>query len=238
MAASVRPETAVGAPAAPPRPPARATRHGELSLVREGLTTLLVHDLKTPLAAISMNLDFVLAELPSETLPSTMRAAIEDCRAANIRAIRILSDMADAVRLQSGERRANIGDVDVQTLLTGIARRAAPEAAARGVRLVWAADAQVVRGDEDLLGRALERLLERALRHARIGATIDLTLREATLVIRVRSATPDEGAVAPPESATRGLAMHFADTAMRAQGGAVWTESDSEGSLLFCVSLP
>jgi signal transduction histidine kinase len=238
MAASVRPDTAVGTAASPGRAPVRATRIGELSLVREGLTTLLVHDLKTPLAAISMNLDFVLAELPPEVLPAPMRAAIEDCRAANVRAIRILSDMADAVRLQSGERRANLGDVDVQSLLTGIARRAAPEAAARGVRLVWAADAQIVRGDEDLLGRAMERLLERALRHARIGGTIDITLREATLVIRVRSAAPEDGASAPPESATRGLAMHFADAAMRAQGGAVWTESDSEGALLFCISLP
>jgi signal transduction histidine kinase len=234
MAASVRPEAANGAPAMP----SKAKRIGELSLVREGLTTLLVHDLKTPLAAISMNLDFVLAELPPDALPATMRAAIEDCRSANVRAIRILSDMADAVRLQSGERRASLGDVDVPALLTSIARRAASEAAARGVRLVWAADAQTVRGDEELLGRALDRLLERALRHARAGASIDMTLREGTIIVRVRGCGAGEAGASPPESATRGLAMHFADTAMRAQGGAAWTESDAEGSLLFCVSLP
>ena len=35
--------------------------------------------------------------------------------------------------------------------------------AARGLRLVWSADVQVARGDEDLLGRALERLLERGV---------------------------------------------------------------------------
>jgi signal transduction histidine kinase len=218
--------------------PLRAKRIGELSLVRDGLATLLAHDLKTPLAAISMNLDFVLAELPSDSLPSTLRAALEDCRAANIRAIRILSDMADAVRLQSGDRRATIADVDVQMLLTTAARRAAPEASARGVRLVWSADAKVARGDEDLLSRALERLLERALRHARVGGMLELSLREGTIIIRVRSAIPDEGASAPPESALRGLAMHFADAAMRAQGGAVWTEGEADGSLLFCMSLP
>jgi signal transduction histidine kinase len=234
MAASVRPQLTGGAPPMP----SRAKRIGELSLVRDGLATLLAHDLKTPLAAISMNLDFVLAELPPDVLPSTLRAALEDCRAANVRAIRILSDMADAVRLQSGERRANISDVDVQALLTATARRAAPEAAARGLRLVWSADAQVARADGDLLERALERLLERALRHARVGGTIDLTLREGTIVIRVRPTTPDDGAATLPESAQRGLAMHFADTAMRAQGGAVWTEADAEGSLLFCMSLP
>lgn len=234
MVASVRPQLTDGAPAMPPR----AKRIGELSLVRDGLATLLAHDLKTPLAAISMNLDFVLAELPADTLPSTLRAALDDCRAANFRAIHILSDMADAVRLQSGERRPSIADVDVQMVLTVAARNAASEAAARGVRLVWSADAQVARADEDLLGRALERLLERALRHARAGGTIELTLREGTIVIRVRSALSDEGGVTPPESAVRGLAMHFVDAAMHAQGGAVWIEGDADGSLLFCMSLP
>lgn len=233
MAASVRPDRNRGVVPAAPRP----KRIGELSFVRDGLATLLAHDLKTPLAAISMNLDFVLSELPFDALPSTMRAALDDCRAANFRAIRILNDMADAVRLQSGERRANMVDVDMHALLTAIARRAAPEAAARNVRLVWSADVQVVRGDEDLLGRVLERLLERALRHARVGGTIDVTLREGSIVIRIEAAAADELTVGAPESAIRGLAMHFADAAMRAQGGAVWAEGDADGALLFCVSL-
>jgi signal transduction histidine kinase len=232
MAASVNPQHVS-------RVPPRPMRGGELSIVRDGLATLLAHDLKTPLAAISMNLDFVLAELPGEAIPASMRAALDDCRAANARAIRILSDMADAARLQSGERRVNFGDVDVQTLLTAAVRRAAPEAAARGVRLLWSADAEVVRADEDLLGRAVERLLERALRHARVNGTIEITLREATILIRVRSTTPEEVRVtSSPEHAVRGLAMHFAESAMRAQGGAVWTEEDADGSLLFCLGLP
>ncbi|MBV9947063.1 MAG: HAMP domain-containing histidine kinase [Myxococcales bacterium] len=233
----MRPQPVERAPVPPV--PARSKRVGDLSLVREGLAALLAHDLKTPLAAISMNLDFVLAELPAEAMPTAMRAALDDCRAANARAIRILSDMADAVRLQAGERRPLPTEVDVQTMLTAVARRAAPEASARGVRLAWSADAAHVRADEDLLERAVERLLERALRHARVGATIELVLREDTITIRVRSIGDHEDARGtPPESATKGLAMHFADAAMRAQGGAVWTEEESDGSLLFCIGLP
>jgi signal transduction histidine kinase len=234
MAASVRPDRKRGGVPVAVRP----KRIGELSFVRDGLATLLAHDLKTPLAAISMNLDFVLSELPSDAFPAGMRAALEDCRSANVRAIRILNDMADAVRLQSGERRASLADIDVHALLTAVARRAAPEAASRTVRLVWSADAEVVRGDADLLERVLERLLERALRHARVGGLVDLALRDGTVVIRVESAASDDLTSGAPESATRGLAMHFADAAMRAQGGAVWTEGDAEGALLFCVSPP
>jgi signal transduction histidine kinase len=233
MVASVRPQSI----ASTPRVPHKAKRIGELSAVREGLASLLAHDLKTPLAAISMNLDFVLAELPAEALSGTLRAALEDCRAANTRAIRILSDMADAARLQSGARQANIADIDVQSLLTAAARRVAPEAAARSLRLVWSADVKVVRADEELLARALDRLLERALRHGRAGGTVEISLREGVIAIRVQSAIPEDGGT-PPDSAVRGLAMHFADAAMRAQGGAVWTEGEAGGTLLFCLSLP
>jgi signal transduction histidine kinase len=235
MVASARPPQLTHAR---PPVPIRAKRIGEVSRVSDGLTALLAHDLKTPLAAISMNLDFVMAELPSAALPDTVRAALDDCRAANARAIRILTDMADAVRLQSGEQRSSITDVNIQELITAVARRAGSEAAARGVRLVWSADAQIVRGDEDLLGRALERLLERALRHTRLGGTIDIALDESTIVIRVLGAASDEACASLAESAIHGLAMHFADVAMRAQGGAVWTEGDVDGSLLFCMRLP
>ena len=162
MAASFRPTAAKG----PPAP--RMMRSGELCAVRDDIAGLLAHDLKTPLAAISMNLDFVLDELGRQA-SGAMRSALEDCRVANARAIRIVGDMVDAARLASGEHKVTLVEVDASALLGGLVRAAAPEAAARGVRMVWHTDDDVVRGDADLLPRALERLLERALRHARHG---------------------------------------------------------------------
>jgi signal transduction histidine kinase len=216
---------------------ARQGSSGELSTIRDDVAGLLAHDLKTPLAAISMNLDFVLDELGNEA-SGAMRAALEDCRAANARAIRIVSDMADAVRLVSGERRVTLTDVDSSSLLGGLVRGAAPEAAARGVRMVWHADTDTVRADADLLSRALERLLERALRHARSCGAIEIVLRSSTVTIRVRPAPADKIERSQPESAMRALGTYFAEAALRAQGGAVWTESEADGSLVFIAALP
>jgi signal transduction histidine kinase len=229
MAASGKPEIPNGVRARP-------TRSGELKAVRDDIAGLLAHDLKTPLAAISMNLDFVLDELGKQA-SGPMRSALEDCRAANARAIRIVSDMADAARLAAGERRVALTDVDVSELLGGLVRAAAPEAAARSVRMIWHADSELVRADADLLSRALERLLERALRHARAGGSVDITLRNATVTIRVRPAPGDETEPPPAEAAMRALGAYFAEAALRAQGGAVWTEVDADGSLLFCAAL-
>jgi signal transduction histidine kinase len=210
---------------------------GELSALRDNVAGLLAHDLKTPLAAISMNLDFVLDELGKEA-SGTLRGALEDCRTANSRAIRIVTDMADAVRLTSGERKVALADVDASSLLGGLVRAAAPEAASRGVRMVWHADADDVRAESELLSRALERLLERALRHARTGGAIEINLRSATVTIRVRPPSGDKADRSAPESAMRALGTYFAEAALRAQGGAVWTETESDGSLVFFAALP
>jgi hypothetical protein len=103
--------------------------------------------------------------------------------------------------------------------------------------MVWHADSEMVRADADLFSRALDRLLERALRHARTGGAVEITLRSATVTIRVRSGAGDDLEPTPPEAAMRALGTYFAEAALRAQGGAVWTETDADGSLLFLAAL-
>ena len=210
------------------------TRSGQLDLLREDAAELLAHDLRTPLAAIAMNVDFALSELEPGVSPS-VRGALEDCSRSTRTAMTLVADMVDAMQLASGELRPHLDAVDVQTLIAAAARAVAPEAAARSVRLVWSAEPSIVRADAGLLQRALHRVLERALRHARGGGSIDVTLRDGSVVVRVRSADATPVAI---EAGIRALATHFADAVLRAHGGAMWIESDNEGALLFCVALP
>lgn len=226
MVASIKPESVSGGPA-----PGRKTyQSGELHIVRDDLAGLVAHDLRTPLAAISMNLDFVLGELPPEA-SDAVRAAIEDCRGASARAVRIVSDMADAVQLAAGERRPTLGEVDAGAVVAGAVERAAPEVSARGVLLTWRAEPGAVLADVYLFTRALERVLERALWHARGGGKVDLEFQGGSVTAKV-APVPPGGA----ESA-RSLATHFAQAAMRAQGGALFIEADDQ-FLVFRMTLP
>lgn len=213
--------------------PQGATSSGQLQLLREDVAELLAHDLRTPLAAIAMNVDFALSEL--EDPPPSVRGALEDCSRSSQTAMTLVSDMVDAIQLASGELRPQLDDVDVQTLIASAARAVAPEAASRSVRLVWSAEPAVIRADAGLLVRALQRVLERALRHARGGGSTDVTVRDGSFVVRVRSA---DAMPVVAEAGIHALATHFADAVLRAHGGAVWIESDSEGALLFFVALP
>ncbi len=215
------------ASAAPPADQTVSPR-GDLPVVHDDLAELLAHDLKTPLAAISMNLDFALSELKSDA-SQVVREALADCREANARAVRIVSDMADAVRLVAGDRRPTLTEVDAAQVIAAAVETMTSDAAGRGVRVHWTAPRQLVQ----LLTRALERTLERALRHARAGATIEITLRARSIAIRL-----DTVSLSGEEPPARGLAWYFAEAAMRAQGGTLWTEMDADGVLTFRLSLP
>src|SRR5260370_20597693 len=143
MGASTRPGLLSGESVLRPKTLRPGERGSERRLVRDDLSGLLAHDLKTPLAAISMNLSFVLTELKGE-LPDVMRSALEDCREANARAIRIVSDMADGGRRAAGDQRPTLTEVPAAQVVETAAQRAGAEAAGRGVRVQWVVGQTVI----------------------------------------------------------------------------------------------
>lgn len=229
MGASVKPGVLK---AAPPSSRSKVLRSsGHHAVVREDLTGLLAHDLKTPLAAIAMNLDYVLSEFDANGADA-LRAALEDCRNANARAIRIVSDMADVARLAIGDYRPTLCDFCPAGVIDRVVRGATGEAATREVRLVWSSDDESVTAEPELLARALDRLVERALRYARAGSELSIEHRAQTLIVRAQTATPYRG-----ESPARALATHFAEAAIDALGGTLDTETDGDRELVYRITL-
>jgi len=210
----------------------RKTRSGELHIVRDDIAGLLAHDLRTPLAAISMNLDFVLGELHGDEAES-VRGALEDCRQANLHAVRLISDMTDALQLATGERKPDFSEVDGAEIVAEVVRRIAADAAARDIEILWSAQGSSFRADADLLTRAIERIVQRAMWHTSCGGRVDIVLESGSVVVRVEGPAPGES-----EVPSRSLATHFAEAALRAQGGAMWTEKDIDGSRVYKVKLP
>lgn len=208
-------------------PRAKALRPGEPK-GQEALSSLLAHDLKSPLAAISMNLEYALSELGGAEYGS-IRAALEDCRAANAHAVRIVSDMADAVRLASGERRPSLRDVVASKVIESAVARASVDAAVRGVRIAWTSSDDLLRADPNLLASALERLVQRAVRHATGTCSVD---HKAGAIV-IRTETVSEGG----EPSGNALAFVFVEAAIHAQGGSFGVEMAS-GALVYRVSLP
>lgn len=222
---STRPENFTGGQGQP-----RTTRSGVQNAVRDDIAGLLAHDVRTPLAAIAMNIDFILGELEGEA--ESIRAALKDCRDANVRAVRLVADMADSLALASGERRPTLAELNGAVIIAEVVHRVAADAAARDVQIVWTAEADIFRADSDLLTRALERIVQRALWHTRCGGRVHIVLQAGSVTVSV------ERALVGGAEPARSLATHFAEAAILAQGGTMWTETDADGALFYKVQLP
>ena len=198
----------------------------------EGVYRLLAHDLKTSLASIAMNLDFAMAELPSSG-GTAVAPALEDCREANARAIRIVSDMADAARFATGDYRPRLVEVCLGRLVEKAVAEATSEANVRAIDITATTDQTRVLADAELLSRVIDRLLERALRQARAGTRLDVQQKHRSLAIRAIS-----GAASAAELTAPSLALYFAEVAMEALGGAAWVEAPEAEMLVCRLRLP
>jgi signal transduction histidine kinase len=111
------------------------------------------------------------------------------------------------------------------------------------------------RGDQDLLRRILENLVENAIRHAPPNTEVQLSCATAGEGVELR--VTDAGAGIAPEMrekiferfvqvdngdrivsrAGRGLGLTFCKLAVEAHGGRIWVQ-DADPGAAFCVRLP
>ncbi len=220
---------------------------------REMLAQLLVHDLRNPLTAIMANLDQLEEELPKGELATTVESAIS----ASLRLRSMIANLLDITRLQTGTMPLDRQRRDAAELLTRVARDANIVAQARGVSLVVEATTDDLTGDydEDVLRRALDNLVDNAIRYAPRGSAVTVrgTRRGGTIVLAVA----DEGPGVPAELRDRvfdahvramplddatshnvGLGLTFVRMAARAHGGSAALQEQAAGGSVFELTIP
>lgn len=144
------------------------------------------HELRTPLAAMRLELD--LASKPGRS-PESLRQAFDSVGEEVDRLARIaehLLQFDEASRSRPGE------EVDLVGLFEQRLQRALPLLESRGVALQRAAGpaSVVLRGDADALGRAIDNLLSNAARHAAGVVRSGVTLRDGRVLLSIEDDGP------------------------------------------------
>lgn len=225
-------------------------RNSELQMKRT-LAQTLVHDLKSPLAAILGNLD--LLELRGA---DDLRYLVQRSKQGAALMLKMILNLLDVEGLEEGRLVPSVERVDA----TGLARATLTEAEAgagqKGVRLDLAAAGAVwVEADPVLLRRVLDNLLANALAHSPRGGRVEVSVRLREEGVEL--AVSDEGPGVAEEhrdrvfdkyqqadlrksgqSANRGLGLTFCRLAVEAHGGTIWIESAPGGGACFRLLLP
>ncbi len=218
------------------------------------VTPALVHDLKGPLSAITMNVDFALDQLPNDSAHEAVRSALIDCQQAGGRLFRMIANLLDVSRSEAGLLRPRLGPVSAPAMLQTIADGYALEVAMRRVQLEVIVDAgsTSLESDADLLGRVVQNLVENALRYTRPKGHIRLSTCATTTHCEVRVSNdgpPVLDSVRPRlfkrsvpadthQGGNRGLGLYFCKLAIDALGGTIALETEPGFNVSFVIRLP
>ena len=144
-----------------------------LETIRRDFVANVSHELKTPLTAVSGYAETLLDDgIPAEQ----RRRFVETIYDNATRMQRIVDDLLDLSRIESGGWRPNVTRVDVAGVVHDVFTAIQPAASAKGLALVaeLAPDATHVRADPTAFRQILTNLVENAVRYTREGS---VTLR-------------------------------------------------------------
>jgi PAS domain S-box-containing protein len=223
----------------------------KLQELRDNLTHMIIHDLRSPLSGIIGFLDLfqrrVSAKLDEKELSyiGTAFKAAEDLN-------EMITSLLDTNRLESGEMPVNLDEHDVLEIVREAMPPLAASAGAREIVTAFIEGRHVALCDADLVRRTVFNLLTNALKFTPAKGRI--TVRVWSHQDFVEVSVTDTGPGIPAEhhekifekfgqvgSATRhstGLGLTFCKLAVEAQGGTIRVESAPGEGSTFSFTLP
>jgi two-component system, OmpR family, sensor kinase len=206
---------------------------------------LAAHELRTPLAAVQLQLELLSDRLEGENADIAGAALFSTQRVA-----RIVEQLLAVSRLDAGHERLP-GPVDLADVVLDVADEL--ECLTRGHRLITCVDEATVIGVRDDLHRLVLNLVDNALSHTPPGTVIEVIVRAgrgvATVVVQDNGPGIPEGLsgcvferfVRGPADGSEGsgLGLSIVREVARAHGGKVALERPPHGSgTRFVVRLP
>jgi len=172
------------------------------------------HELRTPVSVILSQSELALAR-PRSTEEYT--AALETCLRGARRMRRMVDDLLDLARADSGRLNLKLGAVDLAQVVRSALQLLEPLAAEAQVRLGAHLPPAVMPGDASRLGQVISNLVTNAIQYNRPGGEVFITLlvrHEESVVLQ--SPTPASGI--PAEHQARLFERFYRVDGARTQG--------------------
>jgi two-component system, NtrC family, sensor histidine kinase KinB len=226
----------------------------ELDTLREDLTSMIYHDLRSPLANIVSSLD-VVADMVPEEGRETVLSILKIAENSTNRIQRLVSSLLDVSRLESGQPVADQTSVDALALITASIEDMEPVAKGRQQTIIrdLPTELPAIWVDEDMARRVLINLMENSSKFTPTGGKLEVGARHegdwAHIWIK------DNGPGIPPEEQEHifdkfirvrgkdkpgglGIGLAFCRLAVQRHGGRIWVESQPGQGAAFHFTFP
>jgi PAS domain S-box-containing protein len=239
------------------------TEARELMQMRADLSNMIVHDLRSPLTAVTTGLKLLRDIVPQD---SSLRPLVVSTTETSQRAIRKMmvrvDSLLDISRLDSGVLTLETEPTDVATLADGICIELSPLAQELEVTLTTdiSEETPALDADTDKVERVLQNLVDNALKFCPAGGKVTIRSHQPEKDAHgerfVRIDVSDSGPGIPDEYKTKlfdryaqikgrrgkrrgsGLGLTFCRLVVEAHGGRIWIEDNPGGGSIFAFTLP
>lgn len=225
----------------------------EAEELRSSLLSSVSHDLRTPLAAIAGASSDLLRQATSE--PASRRELLEMIVQESHRMNRLIENLLDMTRLESGAARPNREWHVLEEIVGSVLRRLSRELAQHQVKVQLPQSLPLVHLDDLLFEQVLLNLLENASRYTPARSEIELQAeqRGKKLFIHIRDNGPGipvgsersifdkfvraHGTISDGARGS-GLGLAICKAIVQAHGGSISVENRSGGGAEFTLSIP
>jgi len=229
------------------------TARKELDELRDDMTSMIFHDIRSPLGNIVSSLEMMSGLMPvDETLNSMLNIA----RNSTARIQRLVNSLLDINRLEAGQQILDQNAVDPLELIRESLRDVEPAANGRQQTLVNTTMGVLpyIWVDVDMVHRVLINLLENSIKFTPVGGRIEIGAQVQdglSVIFWVRDTGPgipaaDQGRIFEKFTRVRGksrtsglgVGLAFCRLAVLGHGGKIWVESDAGNGTSFWLTLP
>jgi PAS domain S-box-containing protein len=225
----------------------------ELDRLRDDLSAMIYHDLRSPLANVISSLDIMVATQEESNSPNAELIQIAYRSAERMQ--RLISALLDISRLEAGQSILKPKITEARTLLQEVIDVVKPniDTKQQTTALILPQEPIFLYVDVDMVRRVIINLTENANKFTPNGGAIQLGCiqHDEHVELWVR----DSGPGIPPESATTifekyvrlqnenapkglGLGLAFCRLAVEAHGGKIWVENSQGQGSRFVMTLP
>jgi PAS domain S-box-containing protein len=230
------------------------TERKELDSLRDDLTAMIYHDLRSPLANIVSSLDVLYSMVPEDD-KDTVLSILKIAENSTDRIQRLVSSLLDVSKLESGQPVADQKAVETLELIKSAVADVTPVAGGRRQTLTTDLPDHIapIWVDEDMARRVLINLMENASKFSPPGGKIEIGAHQDTEWIHMW--VQDNGPGIPAAEQDRifdkftrlrgtskpgglGIGLAFCRLAVQGHGGRIWVESEPGHGSSFHFTFP
>ncbi|MEE9508143.1 MAG: ATP-binding protein, partial [Anaerolineales bacterium] len=224
-----------------------------LDQLRADLTSMIFHDLRSPLGNIISSLEVMKTTIEEDD--ELLAPVISVAQRSSRRLSRLIDSLLDIGLLEKGKAVLFKTFVPLYALLGEALEEVLPTAEAKGHTLSIEDEKKIpkLEIDVDMIRRVLINLIENAVKFTPSGGKISIAIED--LGDRVQVRVKDTGAGIDPVDQPRifdkfarverkgrtkglGLGLAFCRLAIEAHGGEIWVESEPDHGSTFFFTLP